>query len=381
MRLFLIILIVLGGILLPLARGQQAGPGASPAQQPAGGRPMRVFMDSNPTPIFIPNPKWHPAPDGSAKEPDAIGQHRFVRNFAPHDYMLHLGFIPSFILYDGTLNRASCYIGADGKLEELRPALNRWAWDPKRETDQTERLDRHIIRGLAQLARNPSVYGADLKPYRPIFIDIEGSKIINGIEMVEGKPVPGLNNPVEFRKSLEHQLKLLEGLRSVTGEEHEIYWYANYSFWQLKDQWSDGRWEKDPQQAEAFAECKRLLSETSRRLSGVTAQLYNTDFSIETDGEGWFAQVKMVEASIVRDMPQFANSKIAFLQPLHQVYWPHNLINKENAALNGTPVDLELWKKMLRYLHANGWDVFIWTGEMRLEEIRPHLDAAAEFVR
>ena len=110
-------------------------------------------------------------------------------------------------------------------------------------------------------------------------------------------------------------------------------------------------------------------------LAGACFTFYNENASALSGGESWFAAVDDAERMLAGD----PRPRLAFVTPLWAIFW----LDQEPYAgvrhLNGTPVDLALWRRQIERLRDGGWDVVFWhTGEVA--PVAAHMDILEELM-
>jgi hypothetical protein len=360
---------------------------------------VRVMFDANPTPIPMVNPNYT---GKNNEEYDAKGQAKWVRWTDSTEYMRQMGLTPSFMVYDGTENRAPMWCDEWGNLLTLKPAGNRFDVDWSREGNFSSPLSPRVARAASLLAKKPSTYGAKLPPYMALILDIEGSpNIYNAIGHGHWNQKPsGLLKVIkaweerfwEYRKNL---------------GDIELYCYMHAGFAGFLDTWSDGRWDReeiaarnalnngwnlpdDQRQAlykawqdasaeiTALGQIKEADQKAMRLLSGYSACFYNWDVTVENPGK-WFSIVDQADSSIERHYPYFKHSKWATVCITYDVYWPGSLVNPANAAKNGKLVPQDLFSDQVKYLVERGWNIYLWIPSHSLKNSRWYIDEVARY--
>jgi hypothetical protein len=305
----------------PVAAAAEPAPQATPPalqqSMPLPRRP-RIYCDSNPTPIGGPIPC--------------------------ESLMISLGYRPCVIVYDGTLNRATMW---DQLPRQPRSRIKGWSGT---EQDNIDPPTERAVRAIAKLARDPSWFGDSGTPLRPIIFDIEGSKVINSTD-------PSL---AARRTALKAEIDAMTWAKAESGCPVAVYMGPPLSGDKFEDDLADLR--------KAFY----------AKASFAIASLYDWDAMAETGGEYWFDLAAAEDARIARECPEFAHNKVAFVCPTWQIYWPQNLIHKENAKLADKPIPLDVWKRQIDWLVAHDWDIFVWTGSLPPEPIKEHIAYVAK---
>lgn len=247
--------------------------------------PVRGYVDYNPTPQFIKNPAW----TGPA-EPDANGQYAYTRVTEDVEYARRLGFTPAFMVYDATMNYAPTWGSATPA-----PGLNRMNLDWSK-TNPGGINDPASVAAVANLAMRPRTFGANLPPYRPIFLDIEDDAN------------PAKNPPA-----------VVQQIRQVIGNDAEFYWYDDPSV---------------PGQ------------------SGVCLNFYNWNIPAEAPDQ-WFAAVDAATAKYP------GPNKVAVIQPRYKYDWGKAPLDPKSPQPDQY-LSLDTWKRQVRYLVSRSWSLFLW---------------------
>jgi hypothetical protein len=311
-------------------------------------RPVRVYCESNPTPINQPNPEW--TNDGRNTDPDHNRQPRFVRNLRTHQYMLDKGFKPVFVVYNGTLNRALTWADAPPQAN-----LSRVQIDWKKEGAHSNPPTEPTVKAVATLAFDPSRFGDTLGRHRPIMFDIEAASEVN---VDPGAPLE------QRRAAVQHMIDTVRWARQASHERCDIWFYQYPHLVPFRDD----------------LKVLDLNREFARQLNTLCYCFYNWDASAATRGDYWFTEITLGDLEIARLYPEFTANKIAVLIPVWQIYWPDPK-TPEITALDGKPIPLDLWKRQVDFAIARGWDIFIWTGLLSLDPIREHLDYVAKWAQ
>jgi hypothetical protein len=331
------------------------------------GRPTRVMYDHNPTPVFGANPAW--VDDGKSTEPDAKGNWRYTRINDSTAYMQKHGFEPSFMVYNGTENRAKLWW--DTEREDFRvlrtPAgLNRPDLDWGKSNNFTDPLDPSVVKGIVKLSRNPWVFGADLPPYRAIVLDIEGTQTYNG-----DTPTP----LAALRQIQAWDARL--SAYTAGGYLQELYSYMDPGLWpRFQDKWDLSR--LDAEQLDAYSKLKEADQRMMRKLTGMNVSLYNWDVTVENPGV-WFTQVDQITGQIDSHYPYHKHNKWACIHPQYDVYWPQNLQDRRNLDKAGKLIPLDLWETQVKYLVDRGWHIYLWLPTIPLERSKKYIDVVAKY--
>ncbi len=339
-------------------------PGAPTSQNPPNitkvttARQIRVMFDYNPTPIYGPNPKFLKG----SPEPDKSGEYAWNRVSDSSEYMFKLGFEPSFMVYNGTLNRSQIWFDKtkDEFRLDLKPAFNRLDLDYSFEGNHSDPVTPEGARACGFLSRNPWVFGAKLQPYRAISIDIEGTKTYNF----------EVNSFDSAMQQIHAWTDMFKEFRKTTNST-ELYSYF------LQGYYSSFKKVLPNLTAEQDAEMKQADADMMHLLSGIHACFYNWDVPTENPGL-WFAQVDQAAGQIETDYPWMKYNRWAVITPTYQIYWPQSMQDWGNRAKAEKPVDMATWQRQIKYLVDRGWHIYIWNpGDLKTS--KPYLDFVAKY--
>ena len=358
---------------------------------PPTARKPRVFFDYNITPIFLKNPKWV---NENGREPDRNGRFQYERNTEAAEYMLKSGaFTPAPVVYNGTLNLSGVWWDFEKNdwEKQVRATSNRWnvPWEgadkKPRSQNYSDPMDPRAIKAVCQLWRRAYAFGAPVKAFRPMWIDNEATKSYSSTDTT-----------ANLVKSVRAYMKAADAFREYTNQntDLELYTYGGH-FWQYRPMLSeydaqqkldaaatDAERAKWKAEVDAIREFITLEREHARRYSGYTLCAYNWDITAEQGGDGFFGGLNAHDVIINLHYPQWRNSKVVFVTPTWEIYWPQNGLDPAGLrAIAGKPLPIELWKKEIDYAVSRGWDLYIWIGggEMDLTPIKPHIDYLLRF--
>lgn len=337
-------------------------PTTLPSAGIAPGKVVRVFCESNPTPILGPNPDWtgglNPATgqrDRSIPVTDPDGRPLWIRVNRATQYLADLGCRQAFFVYDGTLNRSSIWSDAQGNLL----AANAPGTSP--DTVKSMPPTEASVRACARLAQRCNRYGDAGTSFRPMIFDLENARM--GYD-----PAAPL---AARRQVLSDWIQTLKWARAQTVNTVPLYAYYAPPF--------SAAYEGD---VEMTADVADLYDQMRRQLSGVVVSCVNGDPETNTDGESWFEHVRHLDTLIERQCPEFRRAKIAIVNPLWHVDNPASELWAPKAARNRQPLPIELWRRQLRYLVDHDWDVLVWVADVNpAEPVREHLEYAASLGR
>jgi hypothetical protein len=351
----------------------------------------RVFFDYNLTPVFLKNPKWV---NENGREPDRNGRFQYERNTEAAEYMLKSGaFIPAPVVYNGTLNLSGVWwdFEKDTWDPRVRATSNRWhVWwegpDKKpRHQNYSDPMDPRAIKAVCQLWRRAYAFGAPVKAFRPMWLDIEATKSYNATD-----------STADLVKSVRAYIKAADVFRDNANQNInlQLYTYCG-NFWQYRPQLSEfdaqqkldaattdaerAQWKAEVQNVREFVTLER---EHARRYNGYTFSCYNWDVFAEQGGDGFYNAINANDVVINLHYPQWRNNKVVFVNPSWTIHWPQNGLDPAGLrALSGKPLPIDLWKKQIDYAVSRGWDIFIWIGggDMDLTPIKPHIDYLLRF--
>jgi hypothetical protein len=278
--------------------------------------------------------------------------------------LMSMGARPVMTIYPATLNIARTWCDDQWNAKPMR--IGPWggvALDWSRAGNHTDPPNLRALAACAKLAVNPSFYGDDSPPGpRPIMIDIEGTKSINLV---------GAEHTIENRRqSIRHMIDCIRTAKEATGGKCEVWGYG----------WFPQAMYYPKDQLPIYEKTRDVEAELAKEASAVCLSLYNWDRVAETDGAQWFEDLAGVEALIDKDFLQFKHRKVVLMLPVWQVIWPEH-VKPEHAAMNGKPVPLELWKRQIDVLVKHGWDIYVWTGSVVIDDIRPHLEYVGRFAK
>jgi hypothetical protein len=323
---------------------------------------VRVFCDSNPTPVFVPNYR-HQGADKTRR--DAAGNLPWARNYDCYETLRDLGcrlVVPAYIQ---TLNYAFTWADDAGNPRPM--AVTAWGGqrlDWSRSRNNSDPPNAVAIRAVTKLAVDPTFYGDyDGPGPRPVMLDIEGTKTLNLV---------GLEPTKENRRAMiRHMIDAVRAVKEESKGQCEVWGYG----------WFPLRIYYKPEDLPLLKETEDLEKELAGEIGAVCLSLYNWDKCVETGGAHWFDNdFKGVTEFVDTQWPQFKHRKVCLVTPVWQVIWPERA-KPEHAALSGKPLPLDLWKRQIDALVKAGWDVYLWTGPNLVDDIRPHLEYAARFGR
>ena len=325
-------------------------------------RTVRVFCDSNPTPIFQPNPRYQGV---DRRGPDAAGNEPWIRQNDCYSTLLKLGARPAFVLYIGTMNRARTW--CDDQWNPKPMPIGRYGGmgiDWSREGNYTDPPEPRAIRACARLAMDPMFYRDDSYPAgpRPMMIDIEATKSVNLV---------GIQPTVENRRaSIRHMIECIRAAKAGSQGKCEVWGYG----------WIPQAMYYPKAELPTYEKTRDLERELANEVSGVCLSLYNWDKPVQTGGESWWEDLNSVQAIIDKDFPEFNNRKVVLVHPRWSVIWPDKL-PPEQAAMDGKAIPLALWKRQIDTLVKGGWELFIWIGPTLGDDVMEHFEYACRFAK
>ena len=322
---------------------------------------VRVFCDSNPTPVFMPNYR-HKGTNKNLR--DAEGNRPWVRNFDSYETLRGLGCRLVVPMYESTLNYAFTWADDAGNPRPM--PVGGWGGmrvDWSRSRDNVDPPNPVAIRAVTKLAVDPTFYGDHDGPGpRPVMLDIENTKSVN---------LRGLAPTKENRRAMvRHMINAVRAAREESKGGCEVWGYG----------WFPLRVYYRPEDLPLLKDTEDLERELAGELGAICLHLYNWDACVESGGESWFNDFKGVTDYIHSDWPQFKDRKVCLVCPVWQVIWPDKM-KPELVALNGKPLPLALWKRQIDALVKAGWDIYLWTGPTLVDDIKPHLEYAARFAK
>jgi hypothetical protein len=323
-------------------------------------RTVRVFCDSNPTPIWIPNPRYQ---GQDRRGPDAAGNQPWVRQVDPYSTLLSLGARPVMTLYVGTLNRAPVW--CDDQWNPRRMRIGRYgglALDWAKEGNYSDPPDPRAVRACAMLAMDPMFYGDDSYPGpRPIMIDIEGTKSVNLIGAE-----PSLENR---RASIQHMIKAIRAAKEGSQGRCEVWGYG----------WFPQAMYYPKDQLPIYEKTRDIERELAKEVSAVCLSLYSSD-EVVADPEHWFKGLDYIQGLIDKDFPEFQARKVVLVYPRWELVWPEKA-KPQHVAMNGKPVPMEFWKRQIDALVKGGWDIYVWMGMTVVDGAEEHLQYVGRFAK
>ncbi len=271
----------------------------------------RLYTDYNLTPIQLPNPAW----DLDKSKP------RWVQNYPCDAYAASLGFERAFMVYDGTLNRATRWANDDLTLRpanDLRPDEGNHSSPP----------DDFAVKACAKLAMQADHYVAGTPRSRPIMFDLEG----------------GMWSEWDAKSALtvaQHFATMTKAIRTARDAANG-HLHAGAFGW--------------PNQIDYLPDATAEMREWAITTSYVAPCFYTVP-SLIPDA-AWFDEVETRTSYIDRLFPHLP--RIAVLCPTYQVWWKDSY--PDLAPLDGKPVPSGLWKKQLKFVIDRGYDVMLWAG-------------------
>lgn len=321
----------------------------------------RILCDANLTPIYGPNPAWtndHKirASDGrEGSDPDAAGNRQWIRNGPAHDYLASLGCEEAQMIYNGTLNRFAWWAGRKDLDEYLRLGPD------KPDGNFSDPPTHDACVALGQLAKNPDRFGGSARPHCPIMFDIEGTQVFT--------TWPG-DTLAAKQKYVQSWINAVKWVKEGAGADQEVWIYGHVPYVYAAVIGDDPN--PDPS-------LLALLRQLANQTTAAGATVYWWDVPVENRGGGYFhGQLTGVDTSIRRNCPEFIGAKVMTLLPVYQVYWPDS-DRKDAAALDGTPVPFEEWRREVDWCVAHGYWIWLWTGNVDPALIRQHLAYAAQY--
>jgi hypothetical protein len=284
-------------------------------------------MNHNPTPIRFPHPDWTQA---TLKEFENVpNDEKWLQQDLCYPYMKELGFEPMFIVFEGTVKRASWWCKPDLTLADgILP-------DPQ---DQATISD-FGIQACALLSCHADHF-APGPPVLPIMLDFEG----------EAWALPEANTRVTLlAKDIMHSRG--SGRRRVGS-------YARP--WRY-----DGPRDTNPMTP--------ALEEYCRTADYVSYSPYNTPpYNL---GGDWYDQVDMWTSYFDRVAAHLP--RIALVCPTYVV---EDRQMKDWSHLRNVPVPRALFKKQLTYLTDRRWELMAWMADVRFTlEVKALIQTMNEF--
>jgi hypothetical protein len=318
---------------------------------------VRVAVDYNPTGIFGPNPNW--IDDGKGTEPDKNGVWRYVRVMDGTEYCKALGFETNFMVYNGTEDWVPLWWENGQYLPKVKE-FNRYSFDWSRWKNFADPLDPTAAEACARLAKLPTEFGAKLLPYQPIFLDIEWTKTYQGFE---------IKTPKDAFDVVAAWTKRFDTYRYYMGYDNELYIYGfnGYATYADKLTWAS------PEERQRFIDADQAMM---RRLSGIALGLYNWDLPTENPS-AWYGMVDAFRMEINRYYPGI--KRWAIVTPTYQIYFPANIKDKNNLLKNGKPVNIDIWKRQIKYLVDDHWNIDLWNPGWLKDGTKAHIEALARY--
>lgn len=320
----------------------------------------RIMFDYNPTLVCFANLKWK-GPD----EPDANGEYQYVPNFDPHRYMLECGFEPSFIVSNGTFNRATWWWNLETKSwRPVTKVLNRYGLDASAYEDNfSNPIKPEITDALVALAKNAGRFWPEIKPFRSIWTDIEGTEIYN---LFSYKQVTSTESLRVVKAWLESAIRFRSW--SNLTPSMDLFTYGGHLMGYMEHLFQ----ESDKSVLNQVIELER---EHARQYSGFTGCAYNWDMPWANGGDSWTQGVDWQQRILNLYYPQFRDNKWMYITPTWQIYW-----DSEGRKYHDTPIPLELWKSQINYLATRGWNIFVWLGTTwNLPLVKKYIDYLLRF--
>jgi hypothetical protein len=246
-------------------------------------------------------------------------------------------------------------------------------------------MDPRAIKAVCQLWRRAYAFGAPVKAFRPMWIDLEQTKSYNTMDTT-----------ADLVKCVRAYMKAAAVFREYANQNSdlELYTYGGH-FWQYRPFLSEYDAQQkldaattDAERAKWTAEVANvreftaLEAEHAKFYSGYTHSAYNWDIVAEQGGDGFYNSLNAADVVINRHYPQWRNNKIVFVTPTWQIYWPQNGLDPAALrAMIDKPLPIELWKKQIDYAVSRGWDIYMWVGagDFDLTPIKPHIDYLLRF--
>lgn len=338
---------------------------------------IRIFHDSNITPIFGPNPFWkNDGKDGGrGTDPDTKGNAKWVRNYPTHDVAAAMGYEPAPLVYDGTANRSDWYCSGG-----VPDPAGIYQWE-NRNNCAPPRKD--AVQALARLYATADMYGAKVPDFAPMIFDLENPTV--GLDVpARGAPVhvpetnpevvpwnrrakdgsrdgltiggaadarpaspPGAMLPARYARLLEDGPEPwaanLENVHNCIRWAREVNPHSALSHYEI----FPFGWPRDPGGVERLARFwdSSAVREVIESMDFVAPCLYTWDLPT-INPSLWFDTLSRVVRALDRYAPN--TPRIIFMNATYQVYWPHNVRNPDIAKLNGRNLPNKLWRAQCR---------------------------------
>jgi hypothetical protein len=323
----------------------------------------RIYQDVNLTPIAQPNPKWRGSDGKSIAEgsvdpnPMPDGTPKWIQNFPLYDSMKELGFEEMQMIYDGTLNRAPVWCKDDFSF--VKPGELDWT----RGGNLSAPPQKQAVEMIMHLNNQGDAFVPGGTPHLPIIFDLENPSVNYNDSMFEtfndGKEkIENLVNAVNYAKGWSRW-----GNVPPVGHYQYPMMLTNFGENRQTDVWFSNSG----------------LQELVDTIDFVAPSFYTINWMIDHP-QNWFDGVQSFTSFYDRRCKHLP--KVAVVCPAYQAYWPEQDIYKKYIPFNNQPVDLEVWKKQLRFLVERDYDIFVWAGFLELNpKMYGNLLAAAELAK
>lgn len=309
----------------------------------------RVMIDWNSTPVCSPNPKW--IDDGKQTDPDINGNYHWIRHSEATLYAANsLGFEKTFMVYDGTLNRAPTWCNPDLTLKPLTYDSQRRLYNIDQAAEGSfynppQELQVKMCAALSNIENPFPLDGCKTPRHVPVIFDLENPSVVVDGGSSRPESVRNMTNALRWAKSLK--------------ADSAVMAYGWPSHKNTQEAFDSGGWQ-------AFADATDYLC------GGV----YMWDVPT-ANPNAWFDEIDMQTKLYDRFYKHIP--RIAVLCPLYQIYFPHNDAPWV-VAFNNKPIDLGVWKKMLTYLVDRDYHIYVWLGNTPLnDQVKILLQEANKF--
>lgn len=312
-------------------------------------RTPRIYQDTNLTPISMPNPDFV---EGGTKP-------KWIPQFPLWSQLRKLGFEDSFMLYDGTLNRAPVWCNDDFTFKKA-DALD---WD--RQGNFAMPPQERAVQMCMQLNNQAGVYQANTKAYNPIVFDLENASV-----NYTDSPFASLSDPLG-REKIENLTKAVQ--------------YAkNFSRWAISPPVGHYQYPMPLNNHLTNRQTEQWFIASGLRdlcdvLDFVCPSYYNVNWHHWSLGSpnSWFDAVDLQTKFYDRWCSHLP--RMATVTPTFSVYWPEQEQYKKYLPDADKAVPLATWRKQLRYLAERDYDIFLWAGLTRpSSEVYANLVALAD---
>lgn len=322
-----------------------------PPMDPTGR--ITVYADVNPSPIRIDNPLWTP---GGA-DPDVNGQPRLEYQQPSYKMLMDLGCIQGFSPGNAAFNQATMY-SAGGVLAAPADVIpDKQDWGRQKLNIDPPTQDACVA--LGALTKRPGTYGTTARPGMPFVFDIEFAPT--------WKCSP--SDPLDVKKKyLKGWLDAFTWVRQGAGDMQQVGCYGTSFI-------TASVFGNDPDPDPSLLSMMRQLT---AQMSFVTSTNYFFDPSVENGSGGeWMGELAQGDTALRKWFPEFENAKIAFVNPLQQIYWKAN-DSAEAVLQDGKPIPFDIWRRGIDWLVARGYSLWIWMGYTDPSLVRPHCVYAAQ---